>query len=146
MKWNHKGYLCLAGAIVGTLVVAAGSALLPPVTLAETSETETTTQSGNVMTTPTQASASRIFVNPETGEIGGPTPAQAAALSQTTADATSRSDKGLVIVRHKDGAESVNLMGRFQHAAVATSTEDGVHTDCVTGSDHADHAHTAEAE
>lgn len=144
MKWNQRGYLCLAGATVGTLVVAAGNVLFPPATQAEATTGGAPASTEIVMADPVHASASRVFVDPETGAFGGPTAAQLVTLREATAKATSRSDEGLEIVRHKDGAESVNLMGRFQHASIVTMTDDGIHHDCVTGTTACDHAHDTE--
>ena len=54
----------------------------------------------------------RIFIDPETGTIGGPTQAQ---LEEMAADAAlNQSTDGLVQVTMPDGSVMMNLEGRFQ--------------------------------
>lgn len=61
-----------------------------------------------------------------------PTAQELKALSDAMAASTSEEDKDLVVVKHKNGMQSVDLKGRFQSLAVAKRNSDGsVAVKCV---------------
>jgi hypothetical protein len=64
-----------------------------------------------------------ISIDPETGQVGMPTPEQMEAFSADPA--FDDSDAGLVEVHHPNGTVSVDLQGRFQEYAVIRIAPDG---------------------
>jgi hypothetical protein len=77
----------------------------------------------------------RIFRDPETGEIGPPTTAQATEVAlEDGAENLEFSSNGLEQVRHADGSVSMDLQGRFQEYLVARKDASGkIHKSCVQG-------------
>ena len=87
-----------------------------------------------------------IAIDPETGEVGMPTPEQLADLKLNENEAVMKDDAGLVQVRHADGHWSMDLQGRFQEYAVIRKAADGTTTiGCVDHPANADHVHPAPA-
>jgi hypothetical protein len=61
-----------------------------------------------------------------------PTAQELKALTDAMAASTSEEDRDLVVVKHKNGMQSVDLKGRFQSLAVAKQNSDGsVSVKCV---------------
>lgn len=80
-------------------------------------------------------SGMRIFRDPETGEIGPPTAAQAAEVARIDgAENLEFSSQGLEQVRHADGSVSMDLEGRFQEYLVVRKDASGkIQKSCVQG-------------
>jgi hypothetical protein len=82
------------------------------------------------------AAGMRIFRDPETGELGPPSAAQAAELSAKRAGTEDLefSGAGLQEVHHPDGSVSMDLQGRFQEYAVIRRDANGhLVQGCVPG-------------
>ncbi len=80
-------------------------------------------------------SASRIYVDPNTGALSGaPVDAVGSALRLTPElrNSVSRSTAGLVIEDGAGGGKMVRLQGRFRHLSAATANGDSVK--CFDGS------------
>ena len=74
-----------------------------------------------------------VGIDPQTGEIGMPTPEQTAELLEG-ADPRAWSFEGLEVVQHPDGRKSVDLQGRFMsYSVVRIGTGGEVQMDCVEG-------------
>jgi hypothetical protein len=67
----------------------------------------------------------RVAIDPETGELGLPSPEQARALSAAEATALSRSSVGLHQVFFPDGTVMIDLQGRFMDYLVARRDASG---------------------
>ena len=75
-----------------------------------------------------------VAIDPQTGEIGLPTPEEAAELEKAATGPLDHSSEGLQVVRHPDGHLSVDLQGRFMSYSVARLGPDGrIHMQCVSG-------------
>jgi hypothetical protein len=76
--------------------------------------------------------AGRVFINPETGKLGGPPAgAEPPGLSIATQNRLNRSDKNLQIQHLPDGTMLMDLQGRFQNMSVVTLDQDGeAHLTC----------------
>lgn len=73
-----------------------------------------------------------IAIDPETGEVGMPSPEQLADMKLTENEAVSKDDTGLTVVQHPGGMRSMDLQGRFQEYAVVRKAADGtVHYGCI---------------
>ena len=80
-----------------------------------------------------------IGIDPETGELGMPTPEQLKELSDLQQYQVDHSDAGLVEVHHADGSVSIDLQGRFQEYATVRIGPDGKMTfQCVDGAESAE--------
>ena len=81
-----------------------------------------------------QGSAGMVVgIDPETGRIGKPTPAQPAALASRAFD---HSSEGLTVVHRPDGSRMVDLQDRFQEYAIVRIAPDGTKQQtCVDGPD-----------
>ena len=66
-----------------------------------------------------------VGIDPETGELGMPTPEQLRALSESPQYQVDHSAAGLLEVHHPDGSVSVDLQGRFQEYATVRVGPDG---------------------
>lgn len=66
-----------------------------------------------------------IGIDPETGQLGMPTPEQVAQLRMSSQTDLNFSSEGLQPVYHADGSISLDLQGRFQEYAVVTIGADG---------------------
>jgi len=87
-----------------------------------------------------------IGIDPETGEIGMPTPEQLAELNLSEDEAASHDDAGLVPVYSPDGTVTGHLQGRYQEFGVIRKTADGtIVTGCVDHPSKAAHVHPAPA-
>ncbi len=74
-----------------------------------------------------------VAIDRQTGKLRPPTPEEARKLAEGLKDFLSRSDQGLTIVTHPNGAQSVDLQGRFQSVTLAKINRDGSSsTKCVT--------------
>ena len=74
-----------------------------------------------------------VAIDRQTGKLRPPTPEEARKLAEGLKNFLSRSDQGLTIVTHPNGAQSVDLQGRFQTATLAKINRDGSTSEkCVT--------------
>ncbi|SRR6266581_78113 len=79
-----------------------------------------------------------VGIDPETGELGMPTPEQMRVLSDSPQYQVDHSAAGLVEVHHPDGSVSVDLQGRFQEYATVRIGPDGkLIFRCVDGEENA---------
>ena len=79
-----------------------------------------------------------VGIDPETGELGMPTPEQMRAFSDSPQYQVDHSAAGLVEVHHPDGSVSVDLQGRFQEYATVRVGPDGkLIFRCVDGQENA---------
>lgn len=132
------------GRVLGVVVFAgwAGSVSAEPVTGADTvtvdgtavanadSAREAVEQSPFISNTGQMAG--RVFINPETGKLGGP-PAgvEPPGLSIATQNRLNRSSDGLQTRQLPDGTTLMDLQGRFQNTSVVTLDHDGeTHLTC----------------
>lgn len=75
-----------------------------------------------------------VAIDRKTGKLRPPTPEEARKLAEGLKNLLSRSDRGLTIVTHRNGAQSVDLQGRFQSVTLAKINRDGSTSEkCVTG-------------
>jgi len=82
-----------------------------------------------------------VGIDPETGELGMPTPEQLKALSDSPQYEVDHSTAGLLEVHHADGSVSVDLQGRFQEYATVRVGPDGkLIFRCVDGEENAKRA------
>src|SRR6266850_3951398 len=82
-----------------------------------------------------------VGIDPETGEMGMPTPEQLRALSGSPQYQVDHSAAGLVEVHHPDGSVSIDLQGRFQEYATVRIGPDGkLIFRCVDGDENAKRA------
>ena len=82
-----------------------------------------------------------VGIDPETGELGMPTPEQLRALSDSPQYEVDHSGAGLLEVHHPDGSVSVDLQGRFQEYATVRIGPDGKRIfRCVDGEESAKRA------
>ena len=78
----------------------------------------------------------RVAIEPETGELGSPSPQQQKVMEDDLQEMLSRSDAGLFEEVLPDGTVKVHLQGRFQNASIAVIDDDGnLHTSCVENHD-----------
>ncbi len=74
-----------------------------------------------------------VAIDPQTGKLRPPTPEEVRQLTAGLKNMLSRSDQGLTVVTHPNGAESVDLQGRFQSVTLAKINQDGSASErCVT--------------
>lgn len=79
-----------------------------------------------------------VGIDPETGELGMPTPDQLKRLSESQQYEVDHSAAGLVEVHHPDGSVSIDLQGRFQeYATVRIGPGGKLIFDCVDGEENA---------
>jgi hypothetical protein len=75
-----------------------------------------------------------VSIDPATGKLRQPTPAEARALAAGLKKLVNRSTEGLTVRQYSNGMKAVDLQGRFQSALVATRKADGsVAVKCVHG-------------
>lgn len=88
--------------------------------------------------------AMRVFLDPETGEVGAqPDPNVAFELDAGTENALRYDDEGLKTTHHANGAVSVDLDGRYQSASVVRLDENGKLMFCTDSASDLEHVHTA---
>lgn len=74
----------------------------------------------------------RVSIDPDTGELGMPTPEQQKAMDDDLREMLSRSADGLQPEVLPDGSVRVDLQGRFQSVSVASIDAAGqLHTGCI---------------
>ena len=74
-----------------------------------------------------------VAVDPQTGKLRPPTPEEARQLGMALRKYLSRSSQGLTVKTHPNGAQSVDLQGRFQSVSLAKINPDGSASEkCVT--------------
>lgn len=124
--------LLLAWAIAVTLLLVTGAAVADePAATGDEPETATETTavtSENSEAAPAPAmSGLRVTIDPETGQMVVPPPAdrRKMALSPAMQNAFSQSDEGLPTVVLPDGTVMVNLQGRFRNLLFATVDAEG---------------------
>ena len=80
-----------------------------------------------------------VAVDPQTGKLRPPTPDEARQLGMALRNYLNRSTQGLVVKTHPNGAQSVDLQGRFQSVSLAKVNPDGTTSEkCVTNLHEAD--------
>jgi hypothetical protein len=132
--WDHMKNII--SRVLGVLVVAssAGGISAEPITDTVTADgiasvTADAAMEGVEYTTTntnTGQMAGRVFINPETGKLGGPPPGvEPPGLSIATQNRLSRSSDGLQAQQLPDGTVLMNLQGRFQNMSVVTLDEHG---------------------
>ena len=73
----------------------------------------------------------KVYLDSETGDLqAGPVAAAQNELDIDTQNAVRRDTEGLTLVRHANGAVSMNLEGRYQSVATVRIDENGVATFC----------------
>ena len=125
MKLNHfvRGFVLLATVTATALV-------------ASTPRPSDTHQPGD----PAGAAGMKVYLDPETGELqAGPAAAAQNELDVDTQDAVRRDSEGLKLVRHANGAISMDLQGRYQSVATIRIDENGVATFCDDNGPGVDH-------
>jgi hypothetical protein len=94
-------------------------------------ESPPVTQGSAEAAAPNAAAGMRLFIDPETGEFGMPSPEASQILEKAMADVLPPSGEP-VLMRHPDGHLLVDLNGRGMNYYVARRGADGsVHVDCV---------------
>jgi hypothetical protein len=79
-----------------------------------------------------------VGIDPETGEMGMPTPDQMQKLSESPQYQVDHSSAGLLEIHHPDGSVSIDLQGRFQEYATVRIGPDGkLIYQCVDGPENA---------
>lgn len=74
-----------------------------------------------------------VAVDRQTGKLRPPTPAEARRLGMALKKYLNRSSQGLTVRTHPNGAQSVDLQGRFQNVSLAKVDSDGSASEkCVT--------------
>jgi hypothetical protein len=82
-----------------------------------------------------------VAIDKETGRLRQPTASEARALAAALGAHVDKSDTGLTMRQHANGAISVDLQGRFQSVAVAHVDQAGnVSQQCVTNAAEAEKA------
>ena len=80
-----------------------------------------------------------VAVDSQTGKLRAPTPDEARRLGAALRNYLNRSSQGLIVKTHPNGAQSVDLQGRFQSVSLAKINPDGsVSEKCVTSMQEAD--------
>ncbi len=110
--------------------------LLPPLAIAGEDSTET------AATPVAGGSATRVFVDPQTGQVGGPPPGVSPpGLSVAEQQMLSRSPRGLQQRTLPGGAVFVDLEGRFTNMSSATlAPQGGAVVSCSDSEDGVTHA------
>jgi hypothetical protein len=84
----------------------------------------------------TPRAAIAVALDPETGTLGPPTPAQSRQLSLAMRNGLLRTGAGLAAVRLPNGAMMIDLQGRYREFAIYRVGADGVgRFGCVHGAD-----------
>lgn len=87
-----------------------------------------------------------VGIDPETGELGMPTPEQLQKFADSQQNQVDHSSAGLVEVHHPDGSVSIDLQGRFQEYETVRVGPDGkLIYQCVDGEENARRAVAAPA-
>jgi len=95
---------------------------------------------------PPGAAGMVVGIDPETGELGMPTPEQLQKISDSQQSQVDHSSAGLVEVHRPDGSVSIDLQGRFQEYATVRIGPDGnLIYQCVDGEENARRAVAAPA-
>ena len=95
---------------------------------------------------PPGAAGMVVGIDPETGELGMPTPEQLQRISDSQQSQVNHSSAGLVEVHHPDGSVSIDLQGRFQEYETVRVGPDGkLIYQCVDGEENARRAVAAPA-
>ena len=80
---------------------------------------------------PAGAAGMKVYLDPETGELqAGSVAAAQNELDIDTQNAVRRDTEGLALVRHANGAVSMDLQGRYQSVATIRIDENGAATFC----------------
>lgn len=83
----------------------------------------------------------RVYLDPETGDLQtGPAAAAEIELDAETQNAVRRDTEGLRMVRHANGAVSMDLQGRYQSVSVIRIDENGVASICADNETSVEHA------
>jgi len=117
---------------VGTLLleVIALAVLLAASTLAA-AQKSANTEREQYMNVPFAGQS--VAVDRQTGKLRAPTPDEARQLAMALRKYLNRSSQGLTVKIHPNGAQSVDLQGRFQSVSLAKVNEDGSSSQkCVT--------------
>ena len=156
MYWDHMKNII--SRVLGVLVFAssAGGISAEPITDTVTADgiasgkADAAKEGAEYTTTNTNTGqmAGRVFINPETGKLGGPPPGvEPPGLSIATQNRLSRSSHGLQVQQLPDGTVLMNLQGRFQNMSVVTLDEHGeAHLICSHSVDHLEKAITHSAD
>jgi hypothetical protein len=111
------------------LVVPAWALLLAAPVWAQ-SNTNTT---NNTKSATAKVAGMQVAIDPHTGRLRQPTPAERQALAKALGRSLNRSTEGLTVTRFPNGMQKVDLQGRFQNTSVATVDEHGrVSHRCIT--------------
>jgi hypothetical protein len=87
-----------------------------------------------------------VAVDPQTGKLRPPTPDEARQLGMALKNYLNRSSQGLTVKTHPNGAQSVDLQGRFQSVSLAKINPDGsASEECVTSMQEAEDFLTSSA-
>jgi hypothetical protein len=82
--------------------------------------------------------AQSTAVNPPKKQLRQPSPEEIKILTEGMKKSLSRDATGLVVVKHPNGAESVDLRGRFMNLEMVKINPDGtVSEECVSNADEA---------
>jgi len=121
MRMNRR-----VGVIALLLVVSAAAiAVLSPGRSTQSTTTATVQSNDN------STAGMRVYLDPETGEVTGTPPASAVIELDAEMQYTLRhDDEGLVMVKHANGATSLDLQGRYGDVSVVRIDENGKATYC----------------
>jgi hypothetical protein len=101
---------------------------------------------GVVLTVPSSAWAQSAAVNSKNKQLRQPTPAEIKVLTDGMRRMLSRDATGLALVKHPNGAESMDLQGRFMNLEVVKIDSDGkVSGQCVNNVEEARRFLTSES-
>jgi hypothetical protein len=129
-----------AGSVFAEPITGADTATVDGIAVASADSAGEAVEQPPVITNTGQM-AVRVFIDPETGELGGPPGVEPPGLSIATQNRLSRSSHGLQTRALPDGTVLLNLQGRFHNMSVVTLDEDGeVHLTCRHSVDHIEKA------
>ncbi len=129
MSQLRKGTTTLLLAAMLVLVFTLGTSA-PAVAQDSVSPKAGTTADGD---TYVRFAGQTVAIDPQTGKLRPPTPEEVRQLTLGLKNMLSRSDQGLMVVTHPNGAQSVDLQGRFQSVTLAKINQDGSTSErCVT--------------
>lgn len=117
------------GVTISFLVLAAAAiAVLAP---GGSSESKSVAAAGSGISSPGTAGM-RVYLDPETGDVSSEVdPNAVIELDAELENALRHDSEGLETVRHADGAESLNLEGRYQEASVVRIDANGKAVICT---------------
>ncbi len=82
--------------------------------------------------TPAGTAGLWVHLDSETGDLqAGPAASSALELDADTHNAVRRDSEGLKLVHHRNGAVSMDLLGRYQNVSMVRIDENGVATVCA---------------